>query len=351
MIVKSLILRNFRLYPEVSFAFGSKLNVFYGKNATGKTSILEAIQFFVNFRSFRTPYLADLISKEQKYFSAELRFSRHGIDQKIYVYYSPKEKKVIYNSTNCPSFSSLLGLLKGVIIVPEDIEIIKGSPQSRREFLDIFLMQIDPMFVHHLNRYQRAMKQRNTLLKLKRKDGIENWEHEMALSANYISLKRNELTQQLVPIVEKIYYQISNENFPLAIRYKSNLKVEKNNLYEEYIRLFCSNRNKEMEIGLTMEGPHKDDITFKVDKAEIKHFGSEGQLRTLVIALKLAQWIQLKNITGMSPLAFIDDISIHLDKNRKEALNVFLEEFDQTFITTTEVPISQTANNRYFLIT
>ena len=181
--LKSLYLHNFRLYEEVYVEFSPGINWIYGRNASGKTTMLEAIHLLASGRSFRTNQLANLIRHDCPHFYLEAHFEKHGIAQKLRMVHSSKERKISINNTQCSSVSSLVGVLLSVVLSPDDLSLISGAPQERRQFLDAQLSQVDPLYLHHLSRYQRAMRQRNTLLKTKKIGSIEGWEYEMATSA------------------------------------------------------------------------------------------------------------------------------------------------------------------------
>ena len=175
LYLRNLYLRQFRRYEEVHFQFNPTINSIVGPNAHGKTTILEAIQFLMSGRSFRTQQPSDLIRHEQNYFYIEADFIKQGIQQTLKISYDGKERKIVHNSTVCQSSTNLLGLLQGVVVIPDSASLVKGSPLLRRHFLDLQIAQVDPLYVHHLTRYARAMRQRNVLLKRKDLATIHGW--------------------------------------------------------------------------------------------------------------------------------------------------------------------------------
>ena len=197
MKLLSLYLRNFRNYKEAATTFSPKLNYIYGENAQGKTNLLEAIHLLMTGRSFRTHRLTDLIHFDASAFYLEAHFEKNGVDQVLKLTFDSEVRTIIHNATAIPSFSALLGILNGVIISPEDYELVKGSPVVRRQFLDLQIACESPLYLYHLSRYSRAMKQRNILLRRNKLETIAIWEEQMAESATYLTLKRHETIQQL----------------------------------------------------------------------------------------------------------------------------------------------------------
>lgn len=343
MQLKSLYLHNFRLYEEAYFEFSPKINIIHGPNAIGKTSLVEAVYFLMTGRSFRTHQVANLIRAGESYFYLEACFEKHGVEQYLKISFKGKERKIFLNNTRYPSSSSLMGLLLGVIFSPSDIDLIKGAPQGRRQFMDDQLAQIDPLYLYHMNRYHRAMRQRNCLLKGKNVRTIHSWEHEMALSAAYILQKRLELIYELQPLSKKLYLSIAEERSQLSLSYRSTCKMigNQSELIQSYLELYEKNRHREMSAACTLIGPHKDDLAICIGDQEARYFASEGQSRSCAAALRLAEWERLKAISGVMPLMLLDDISTSLDQKRSERLFMELADLGQTFITVTEVSESQ----------
>jgi DNA replication and repair protein RecF len=338
--IHSLYLRHFRNYPEAYLEFSPGLNCLYGENAQGKTNLLEAIHFLMTGRSFRTTHLVDLIFRGESAFYVEAVFYKHGIEQQLKVSYDGKKHAIVYNSTLYPSPSHLLGLLQGVLLSPEDNELVKGSPAIRRQFLDLQLAQAEPLYLHHLNRYYRAMKQRNHLLRAKSERTIESWEHEMAYSAAYLLKRRTGLVTDLNAKTPAFQTLFSAGLESLSLEYKTTLPQRLNEEEQRlaFIQQAKHHRTREMFLGYTLSGPHKDDLLIHIDGQEAKLFASEGQQRCSVAALKFSQWEDLSEKTGEMPLMLIDDIGISLDSNRKARLFGHLASLGQVFITTPDFP-------------
>lgn len=336
MFLRALYLRNFRCYEEACFEFSEGINAVIGPNAQGKTSILEAIHLLSTGRSFRTARLLDCIRQGEPFFHLEAIFVKHGLEHNLKVIYSPQERKIVYNKTTCRSWNDLLGLLPNVVITPDDVALVKGSPSGRRQFLDLQIAQGDPLYVHHLTRYHRAMKQRNALLRLKQQGALDSWEEQMAISAAYLVQQRAKVMAELESLGRELHLTLTQEIGELKLAYKASASqatlVElKNQFVQQYKRL----RSREILLGTTLTGPHKEDFTIAIGDKEARYFASEGQQRSCVNALRLAEWQRLNQVADQPPLMLIDDIALCLDANRRERLFDLLPSLSQVFLTTT----------------
>lgn len=338
MYLRSLYLQNFRPYTETCFEFCDGINTICGENAQGKTTLLEAIYFLITGRSFRAAQMRDLIRFGTDFFFLEAIFIKHGIEQKLRVSFDGNERKVIYNNTLYHTTSSLLGLLQGVLITPDDLSLIKGGPQVRRHFLDLQIAQIDPLYVHHLTRYTRAMRQRNCLLRAKDHITLDSWEHEMANAAAYITKQRYLAIGELQNSSQEFHKIFSGENQELFLTHKTSAPQEDTLelLRQYYLAQYLKLRRREMELGCTLIGPHKDDFTIAIGEKESRYFASEGQQRSCVAALRFAEWQRLNRLGSELPLMLIDDVGVSLDSSRREKLLAQLKPLGQVFLTATE---------------
>lgn len=338
MQLRSLYLHNFRCHKDAFFEFLPGINTICGPNAKGKTSILEAIHLLITGRSFRTSQLSDLIGIGSEGFFIEAVFIKYGIEQTLRFSFNGKEKSLLHNSTPCSSIASLLGLLQGVVITPDDASLVKGSPNIRRSFLDVQIAQTDPLYVHHLGRFNRAMKQRNTLLRAKSQVTITSWEHEMSNSAAYIVQQRQKAIHDLHKYSRSLHKALSGETEELELVYKtgSGAITEVPILKQFYLEQFHKLRQREMLLGSTLSGPHKDDLTIAIGQKEVRYFASEGQQRSCVAALRLGEWERLKALANESPLMLIDDVGISLDHIRRDKLLSHVQHLGQVFLTATQ---------------
>lgn len=338
MQIKKVNLKNFRRYDDSSFEFSSGINLICGPNAKGKTTILEALHYLMIGRSFRTGQSQELIRRDESCFYLESLFVKHGIDQSLRIFAENKSRKIIHNSTSITSLSNLLGIVKGVVQTPDDVNLIKGAPSSRRKFLDFQIAQLDPLYVRHLARYSRAMQQRNLLLRTKQIEAIEAWEHEMAKSAAYIVLQRQKTVTMLQSLCQSYYTALTGEKTPILLHYRTHSQtLSKSDEIKNYYTLqYEKHREKEKILGYTLSGPHKDDMTILIQESEAKHYASEGQQRSCTTALHLAEWQCMRDKSGEPPVFMIDDVAISLDRDRRERLIEQLANIDQVFLTTTD---------------
>lgn len=318
MKLTHLSLRNFRSFKGAQFAFSEETNLIVGPNGRGKTNLLEAIYLLSTGRSFRTPHLTELIHHSASAFHIEATFEKESVTQTLSFTYDGKTRKLHHNKS---SIQNLLGLLPSIIYAPTDIELISGSPATRRRFFNLHLSQKDPTYASHLVRYHRALKQRNQLLKSRQESTLHIWEAQLASSATYLMDKRLELTTKLIP------NNSLTGNQPIHITYKPSLQ---SNYLEEYQK----SRPRELLLGTTLLGPHRDDFTFSLNDRSAKSFSSEGEKRSVIASLKLAEWQLLP-----TPLLLIDDFATHLDPSRTALLTENLPK-TQLFLTSPTPPTS-----------
>lgn len=327
MILKNLRLHNFRNFSNEVIEF-SNLNIICGGNAQGKTNLLEAIYLLSTGRSFRFFNLKDLIKHGEKYFYLEAEMVKDLVAHTIKIYFEESSKKIQLNSTLLPSFTSLLGIMPSVLHAPSDIEIISGLPNVRRRFLNLHIAQYDPLYVHHLARFTKALKQRNFLLR-NPKENIEIWEAEMAKSAVYLTEKRKKMIGELSSPLNEIMGVLSQKKETINLHYISSLSENPSS----YLAQLEKTRRKDMLLGITQIGPHRDDFVSYIDKKALKLFASEGQKRTFTIALRLAEYRMLLDRIKSPPLLSFDDFGSHLDETRQNELKSLIQNLNQVFIT------------------
>lgn len=351
MFLKRLYVHNFRNIKEAHLEFAPHVNIIYGDNAQGKTSILEAVYIVMTGRSFRTAQLSDVIKRESTSCYIEAHFLKHNVEHKVKIALSLKERHAIYNSTKCSSLSDLIGGLQGVAMTPSDQELIKGPPQERRQYLDLQLAQSDPVYLHHLTRYHRAMRQRNYLLKAKIHASIESWEFEMAHAASYIITQRHQAVKDLNSYCQHLFQDLSGTLAEITIQYKtfegdSLPPCLKSYYLDQYKKL----RRREMDLGSTLIGPHKDDFEIKMQQQPARTFASEGQQRIFSTVLRLAEWQRLFNLTDQKPLFLADDIGTSLDDTRRSLLLHRLQSdiMGQVIATTTHATPAASQHSKSF---
>ncbi|MDN3506393.1 MAG: DNA replication/repair protein RecF [Simkaniaceae bacterium] len=329
-MLRRLYLHHFRNYTQAEFTFSPGVNWICGKNAQGKTNLLEAVYLLSTGRSFRTHILSELIQKQSGFFYIEAEIEKEGVSQTLKASFDGETKKVEINATTFSNFSSLLGMLPHILYAPEDIAVVAGSPSHRRKFLDLHLSQIDPLYLHHLTRYYKAMRQRNELLKARSEIAIEPWEMAMAQNACYILEKRKSLIEELKPLLLQKMEHLSCGHDPLEIQYQNTLHGDTS---EELLETLQKNRKKELHIGTTLYGPHRDDVLFSIRNLSVKSYASIGQKHSAAASLRLSLFEHIKKNVDEMPLFSIDDFGAHLDPSRQKQFREELESLGQIFIT------------------
>ncbi len=334
MYLKRLALRHFRNYAEAAVDFAPGINVISGANAQGKTSLLEAIFLCVSGRSFRSQHLSELLKQDEAVFTVEAHFTKHNVDQTLRYAFDGQERRVLHNATTCHNTAQLLGIMPGVVHTPDDIALVKGSPQLRRQYLDIQIAQASPLYLHHLARYQRAMRQRNQLLRQRQSATFEAWEQEMASAAAYVVLQRVAAVSDLSIRACTLYNTLTDNAESLSLHYRTSAPIEEGlaALVSYYLDKYQQHRQREMELGWTSIGPHKDDLAITIQGKGSRAFASEGQQRSCVAAMRLAEWQRLKEQASLSPLLLVDDVAISLDQGRRHQLLDLLGTFGQVFL-------------------
>ncbi len=326
--IKSLDLRDFRNYEEAHVEFVPGINWIVGSNAQGKTNLLEALSLLSLGRSFRTPHLSDLIRSGASSFAIRAVILKDEVEQTLTLTYDGKAKKIELSGKSYDRFGPLIGFLPSVLYQPEDSALITGIPALRRRFLDMHIAQSSPAYLQQLVRYYQAMKQRNAILKKHINAPLEPWEELMAESGALIMRMRRETIAALSEMLTKTAHHLSNGEDDVRCHYESHVEHE-----DLLLKSWQEGLAKDKEMGITRSGPHRDDLIFSLGESAAKERASQGQRRTLVAALKLAEWQILQRNTGYPPLMQIDDFGVHLDAERKEKFRGALPQGAQVFLT------------------
>ncbi len=330
MYLEKLLLRNFRNFRAAELTLSPQVNLFLGNNGQGKTNLLEAIYLLSTGRSFRTRKLSELIFSGAKFFYIEGHFMRDGVSHFIKIYYDEHARKIQYDGTISSHFTCLLGVLPGVLISPEDHEIISGAPADRRRFFDIYLSQSDPLYIQYLSRYFGAMKQRNQLLRMKQERTLSAWEETMALAGSYLISKRKLAINTFQPLLSRWIQVLSLGQDPVVLKYAPSTAAESALELQQALHKL---RGKELILGSTLIGPHKDEVDILLNDRKAKDFSSEGQKRSAMTAIRLAEWELLKETLDAPPILSIDDFGIQLDGTRQQALEEKIGNLGQVFLT------------------
>jgi DNA replication and repair protein RecF len=349
MKLLELNVRDFRNIQNLLIEPAPGVNLFWGENAQGKTNLLEAIYYLVTGRSFRSrqdkevlPWNCepDMVSAVRG--SVQTEHSKYS----IVVAVAKNQKKVSCNGKTLASLGLLWGKINAVLFTPDDLEIVKGPPGNRRRFMDMEGCQINLSYLHHLQRYAQILRQRNALLKsnmneLDLTDSLEIWDQQMITHAVEIFLFRSNFLETLSNAAGEIYSGIADLSEKLDLKYdnflhRSDPGVGKAVLEAEYKKLLHKSRSEDIYRGSTSCGPHRDDFSIIIGGQDARTFASQGQQRSAIIALHLAEIDIIEKNTGNSPLLLLDDIVSELDEKRKSHFLSLLKPHHQTFITGTD---------------
>lgn len=340
MRINSLQLFQFRNYKELLLPIHEEIIVLHGPNGAGKTNILEAIYVGTIGKSHRTTDSSDMLQINQDKAGIVVHFTKKDTDQKVNIQLFKQGSKDIRLNDTKISQKELIGTLNTVIFCPEDLHIIKGTPAGRRRFLDMEISQTSATYYYQLMRYNRLLQQRNTVLKEKRHEhhiSLEEWDIQLATIGSYLIKKRCESLQKINLLVELMHRRLTDgkENLTLTYEqpYSDSLLYTKEALYDALQQQLPVDRHRLH----TSVGPHRDDLHFMSDGMDLKKFGSQGQQRTAVLALKLSELEFIKSEVGEYPILLLDDVLSELDKERRTNLLQFIHKRVQTFITTTDV--------------
>jgi len=334
MHLAHLRLRDFRNYARLDADFSPGFHVLLGDNAQGKTNILEAIYLMATLRSFRGVGGAQMIRHAQKgYFIGGQVVGQGQHDIKIY--WSASERKLSLDNQPVRKLTDYLGVLRVVIFCTEDLQLIKGAARARRRFADLLLTQTHTSYLPLLQRYTRALRSRNALLKQRQLDeaALDSFSAELIRLGDEIIRFRRELTPKLSPLARLAYRRISNDAEELRVEYQPAVK-------KDFAVELAQSRRRERSYRSTLVGPHRDEFPLLLNDRSAAQFGSEGQKRTLAIALKMAQAEYLTGIHGSPPILLIDDVMGELDAKRRGGFLPLLERAHhsrgQVFMTCTE---------------
>ncbi|MFV0636644.1 DNA replication/repair protein RecF [Mitsuokella sp. WILCCON 0060] len=354
MYVRFLKLRNYRNYNELDLALQPGINIFLGPNAQGKTNIIEAIYYASLGRSHRTHQDAELIRWHEEQGSILLDFDRRGVENHLEFQFSRNKRRRILLNEHPIHLKELIGSINSVLFSPEDLFLIKGAPAGRRRFLDGEISQASPPYYHELVEFNRIISQRNSLLKrIRERRGdaslLELWDAQLVKSASKIIAKRLEAVRKLNMLANLMQRRISSDQENLTVTYEIHGLDEaygaKDGKSENMTKSFTSwynemlKQSRETDIlrGSTSYGPHHDDLVLTVNGINLRTFGSQGQQRTGVLSLKLAELEFLRSETGEYPILLLDDVMSELDVRRRQQLLAFIRrEHIQTLITATD---------------
>lgn len=338
MYLKNISLFNYKNFSEVSFEFVGKINCFVGKNGIGKTNVLDAIYHLSYGKSYFNPLAVQNIKHGEDFFVIYGEFEIKERKEQILCSLKKGQKKILKrNGKIYDKFSEHIGFIPLVIISPADRDLIVEGSETRRKFMDSVISQLDSRYLRQLIQYQKIISQRNALLKyfalnyVFETDTLSIYNEQLDTLGSYIFKKRKEFVEQFISIFNKHHQAITGSEETVQLVYESHL------FENSLLKLLEENINKDRVLHYTSVGIHKDDLSFEIDHYPIKKFGSQGQQKSFLIALKLAQFEFLKNQSGFKPILLFDDIFDKLDENRVAKIieMVNSDTFGQLFISDT----------------
>lgn len=338
MFLKKISILNYKNFSDANFDFDAKINCFVGKNGIGKTNILDAIYHLANGKSYFNPLAVQNIKHGEDFFVVDGEFEKNGRTEQILCSLKKGQKKILKrNSKLYEKFSDHIGFIPLVIISPADRDLIIEGSETRRKFIDSVISQLDTTYLQELIQYQKIISQRNALLKyfalnhVFENDTLSIYNEQLNSLGKSIFEKRQRFLVDFIPTFNKYHQEITNSAETVQLVYQSDL-FEKDTL-----TLLEENLSKDRALQYTSVGVHKDDLSFEIDNYPIKKFGSQGQQKSFLIALKLAQFDFVKKQSGEKPILLFDDIFDKLDEFRVSKIieMVNQEEFGQLFISDT----------------
>ena len=338
MFLKRISLLNYKNFSDVTFELDTKINCFVGKNGIGKTNILDAIYHLANGKSYFNPLAVQNIKHGEEFFVVDGEFEKNERSEQILCSLKKGQKKVLKrNGKVYEKFSDHVGFIPLVIISPADSDLIIEGSETCRKFIDNVISQLDSSYLQQLIQYQKIISQRNALLKyfalnhVFENDTLSIYNEQLNTLGQSIFEKRKKFLTDFIPIFNNYHREITNSAETVQLVYQSDL-FEKDTL-----TLLEENINKDRALHYTSVGVHKDDLSFEIDNYPIKKFGSQGQQKSFLIALKLAQFDFVKKQSGEKPILLFDDIFDKLDEFRVSKIIEMVnnEEFGQLFISDT----------------
>lgn len=347
MKLTNLQLQNFRNYESVQLEFTDGVHVFIGENAQGKTNLMESIYALAMTKSHRTTNDKELIGWNKEFATIKGTVEKTATKTNLELQFSKKGKIAKVNYLEQKRLSSYLGNLNVILFAPENLTLVKGSPQNRRKFVDMELGQMSSLYLYDLVEYNRVLKQRNTYLKqlaIKKKQPDEYLDvlsEMLSELASKIVFHRLDFMKQLEALAIPIHDQLSLGREKFSVSYQATIPLEDgltpSQMKEIYMNQFKKNQTREADQATTLIGPHRDDLIFYLNEVPVQMYGSQGQQRSTVLSLKLAEIELMKLSTGEYPLLLLDDVLSELDDDRQTHLIKAIENKVQTFITTTSL--------------
>jgi len=344
MILTSLELTDFRNYSNEQIEFGERKNFFIGKNAQGKTNLLEAIYLLCLSKSFRTNFEKEAIRFSKLHYTIKgtFKLDNGNIQNVIFHCSREKGKLITVNRKRLSRVSELIGNFPVVLSSPDEYILTFGPPPGRRKFVDILLSQIYKKYFSYLQDYFRIIQQRNAILSNWKTSGIitssviDPWDQRLVEIGCKIIEYRKQFSKSFSDILKYVYSELIINSEELTFEYKPNIDFDNiDKIQTEFSNRLKQERSKEIQRGASLTGPHRDDFVFRINKKELRKFGSRGQHKTVIVSLAIAQFNLIKDKIQEVPIILIDDLFSEIDDERENRIIKYLNQLGQIFITAT----------------
>ena len=339
MIINGLKFSNFRNLENNHISFGDKMNVIVGDNGQGKTNLLECIWMFNGVRSFRGAKDRDLVRFEKKSAKIEIEFFSEERDQSARIEFVDNKREAYINEIKKPAPLHLLGKITSIVFSPEHLSLVKDGPNVRRKFIDSAICQVKPKYSVYLAKYNRILNQRNALLKdianhSDLEDTLEIWDRELAVNGSIVISERLKYISMLSEIAGEYHSGISENREKLEIIYKNRYSPQTSTteIASDFFDLLSKHRKDDLMLRYTSKGPHRDDIEININGRSARQYASQGQQRSAVLSLKLAEASLVDILTGENAIILLDDVLSELDRERQTFLLNKIQD-RQVFIT------------------
>lgn len=351
MFLQFLHLKQFRNYSDQAVEFLAPKTILLGENAQGKSNLLEAVELLATLKSHRTSRDRDLVQSNTTTAQIQAKLKRElGVSSLQLTLRNGSRRTATVNGETLRRQQDFLGNLNAVQFSCLDLELVRGGPSTRRTWTDTLLMQLEPVYIHILQQYNQALKQRNAFIKQQTAEPDQTppldptqlalWDAQLATLGTRVIRRRARMLQRLIPIAQSWHQAISGSTEQLEIHYSPNVDVDSDDashIQQIFLEKLQSRAMAEFYQRTTLVGPHRDDINFLINTTPARQYGSQGQQRTLVLALKLSELQLIEEVVGEPPLLLLDDVLAELDLNRQNQLLDTIQERFQTLITTTHL--------------
>jgi len=355
MYLNTLHLRQFRNYQDQRVEFLAAKTILVGDNAQGKSNLLEAVELLATLRSHRMARDRDLVREGEPVGQIHATIERQiGLSELSLTLRHSGRRTVTLNSEPLRRQLDFLGVLNAVQFSSLDLELVRGGPERRRNWLDTLLIQLEPVYAYILQQYNQVLRQRNAFLRRgqdslgfqsqggerRQNSELALWDAQLATAGTRVIRRRARAIERLFPIAQAWHASISGGKELLQVKYTPNVPMEQNDpegVQQAFLEKIEHRAVAEQHQGTSLVGPHRDEIELTIDQTPARQYGSQGQQRTLVLALKLAELKLIAEVTGESPLLLLDDVLAELDSNRQNQLLEAIQDRFQTLITTTHL--------------